>query len=442
VLRVALLVVVDESTPLRRAVQKLCPPLGLLYLQAWLQAHAPEVEVLVTWDVADVLRSEPHLIGLSSVTENFRMAEALASSLHATTGAPVLIGGAHISLVPQSLPAGCVAGVLGEGEQTLLELVRLLQQHGQLRAADLADVAGLVYRDTDGGLRRTPPRPVIRPLDSIPFPKRPAPDTRTTTHVITSRGCPFDCAFCSSATLTESYRMHSAEYVLDELSWIHEHVAPLHVKFFDDLFVANRKRVLALSELIASSGLVFPAGMSCFARTDLLDDELLAAMRRMGFTGLSIGIESGSPSILAKIGKRNSTERNQHVLDLCKKHGMITCCSFVIGWPGETEADLQHTHDFIERNRAAMHQVEICPAVPYPGTGLWTEARRQGIVSDDMDWSVLRDHSIYLDFDPDHYLYLNPAMPRDRFVDWTRTFRGVYQSFLHTHPNWMGKANM
>lgn len=283
---------------------------------------------------------------------------------------------------------------------------------------------------------------MIRPLDDLPFPKRPAPDTRSTTHVITSRGCPFDCAFCSSATLTSTYRMHSAAYVLEELTWIRDHVGPRHIKFFDDLFVANRKRVLELSELIVASGLRFEAGMSCFARTDLLDEELLVAMQRMGFTGLSIGIESGSERILGKVGKRNSVERNQRVLDLCKQHGMITCCSFVIGWPGETEEDLEDTRAFIERNRPAMHQVEICPAVPYPGTGLWTEALKLGLVSEQMDWSILRDHSIYLDFNPDDYLYLNPAMPRERFVDWTRRFRGVYESFLHSHPNWMGKANM
>lgn len=114
-LRLALLVVVDESTPLRRATQKVCPPLGLLYLQAYLAQHAPEVEVIVTWSVAEVVLARPDLIGLSSVTENFVMASVLATRLHEVTGAQVLIGGAHISLVPGSLPAACAAGGVGRG---------------------------------------------------------------------------------------------------------------------------------------------------------------------------------------------------------------------------------------------------------------------------------------------------------------------------------------
>lgn len=440
-MKLALLSVVDDSTPLRRLTQKMCAPLGLLYLEAWLAEHAPEVEVLVTYEPDAVVRFEPDLVGLSSVTENMVTAERLATQLAAATHAPVILGGAHISLVPASLPDACVAGVIGEGEATLTEIVRVFQANGTLTATLLESVAGLAIR-RDGEVVRTARRPVIQPIDSIPFPRRSWPGAHGISYLITSRGCPFNCAFCSSATLTDSYRMHSADYVLDALQWTHDNIAPTHIKFFDDLFVARRKRVFELADKVEAAGIRFPAGMSGFARTDLLDEDVIVALERLGFTGLSIGIESGSQRILDKVGKRNSVERNQQVLDLCRQHGITTGCSFVIGWPGETDADLEATARFIEDNRRSIHQIEICPAVPLPGTALWFEAKRAGRVDDDVDWSILRDHSLFTEFEVDDYLYINPDMPLPDFAVWVERYRDLYNSFLGSTTTWLSKRTL
>jgi radical SAM superfamily enzyme YgiQ (UPF0313 family) len=152
----------------------------------------------------------------------------------------------------------------------------------------------------------------------------------------------------------------------------------------------------------------------------------------MGVTRLSLGIESGSQRVLDRLNKKSSVALNQRALDLCARHGIPTCCSFVIGLPGETADDLAATLGFIERNRQVIAEIEVCPLVPFPGTPLWDEALRQGLVSLDMDWSRLRDHSDFSQFDPDAYLYLNPALDRATFDDYCLRFKDCYRKISAT----------
>ncbi|MBN2432399.1 MAG: B12-binding domain-containing radical SAM protein [Acidobacteria bacterium] len=426
-MKLGIIVVIDDSMPPRRFMQTMCPPLGVLSLQAYLAERSPDVDLCWDYDPAKILARQPDIIGLSAVTENFIALQNLLPRLRAHTTAPLILGGTHISLRPDLLPDEAALGVIGEGEETLRELLLLFARYGTLAPKRLSRVAGIVFRHPRRGVQVTPPRAPVRPLDRIPFPHRRILDPPDCIHLLTSRGCPYRCAFCSSPALWTSFRQYSADAVIAELIRLKADLDPPLIKFMDDLFVADRRRVRQIAAGLSDRGISFRQGYSAFARPNLLDEDLVGRLRRMGVVRLSLGIESGAQSILDRLDKRSSVALNQKALDLCARHGIRTCCSFVIGVPGETAAELTATLQFIERNRGSIHEIEICPLVPFPGTPLWDEALRQGRVHRNMDWSRLRDHSDFGQFEPETYLYLNPAMPRETFTDFCLRFKDVYR---------------
>jgi radical SAM superfamily enzyme YgiQ (UPF0313 family) len=171
-------------------------------------------------------------------------------------------------------------------------------------------------------------------------------------------------------------------------------------------------------------------GFSCFARAELLDREMIEILKKMGFTGVAIGIESGSPHILNLVKGKSTVDINQKALDLCKEYELYTTCSFIIGAPGETVKDLQMTHDFILLNESKITEIEICPLVPFPGTELWSYAEKKGLVSNNMDWGLLEDYSVFTQYNPDRYIYLNKDhVSFSDFNDYCLKFIQIYMHF-------------
>jgi len=425
-MKLGILAVADSSSKRRNFLQTMSPPLGLLSLKAYLGKRLPDVDFHWSYDVDEIVRWKPDLIGLSSVTENFGCVSDLAAQLGGEAGVPVILGGVHISLLPGQLPETCALGVLGEGEETLTELLRLYAAAGSFPADKLTEIAGIVFRHPLHDLVQTTRREPVTPLDSIPFPRREKADLSDTVHVITSRGCPYQCVFCSSPTLWPTFRMFSADHVCAELCWIKERIDPPYVKFMDDLFIADTSRLERLAVLLKNEGIAFRQGFRAFARPNLLTDHLLSVLKDIGFVELALGLESGSPVILNRMGKKTTLEINQRALDACARHGIPVCGSFLIGVPGETVDDLEATLGFIRRNRRTFSEIEICPVVPFPGTPLWLDARKQGLVDEKMDWGLLRDHSDFVEFRTDEYLYLNPVMSRAAFDNYCHKFLQLY----------------
>ncbi|HPZ07016.1 MAG TPA: radical SAM protein [Candidatus Eremiobacteraeota bacterium] len=428
-MKVALLSIVSEEDAIKQFVQKMCPPLGLFYIESYLKKHLPLVEVFISTDVNTVLEFKPQVIGISSVTENFCIALKTIEKIKNLIEVPVIIGGVHISLLPESLPSTCDIGVIGEGEETILELLKIFLTSGRFEESKLKDVKGIVFRRSDGSIIINSVRPLIRPLDLIPWPERHTLDLLKITHVISSRGCPYRCVFCSTSTFWNCYRTHSARYVADELKSIMKNVSPPHIKFFDDLFIADKERLRQLVGFVSKEGLRPPYGFSCFVRSELLNHEMLSLLKEMGFTGVAIGIESASPVILKMLKGQSTVEHHQSALNLCKEYGLNTTVSVILGMPGEKEEDLQMTYDFLEENEDKITEIEICPVVPFPGTKLWDYALKKGFVSPDMDWSLLEDYSIFTQFKPDRYIYLNEDMKFEVFYDYCFRFLNIYKHF-------------
>lgn len=421
-LRVALLEAHDTARP-----DRLFMPMGIAYLAAFVEREAG-VEARVFRTLDEAMAFSPDLVGISSVTPGFPFATTLADTIRADRDIPVILGGPHITGLPASLPEAFAAGVLGEGEETFSEIVRAVMRDGRLTGETLADMRGIVFHD--GVNRRvTGSRPFIRPLDGIPFPSRDwsgiVPNTLWS---FSSRGCPYRCRFCSTAEFWESYRVHSARYVIDELNHIVDMFDCRYHTFMDDLFAVNQKR---LTEIVALARAELKRKLSLTAtiRADLVTDAMCALLVDIGVQFVHLGLESGSDGVLSYLKKESTTAAvNQAALDVLVHHGIRAIGSFIIGAPNEGDEDIARTYDFIARNTrdGKLMSFTFGPLVPFPGTAVWAQAKERGLVRDaGMDWAALDIDIRY--FDPARYLLLNDKMSRERFAYWFHRFNDLWQ---------------
>lgn len=399
------------------------PCIGLYYLASYIEKYEPETRVKVFKTPEEVIKAKPDIIGISAVTENMSVAIDWAGKIREKTGAPILLGGNHISALPHMLPEIFDVGIIGEGEETLLELVKLIKNEPDWRKK-LPEVVGICFHQ-GGEVEITPQRPLIEPIEKIPYPRRDAGLWGTFHYMFTSRGCPYHCTFCSPCKIWRRYRAFPAKYVIGEMNSIFRNFIPSYIHFFDDLFIGDRERIKKLSKMVRKRGFHRAVSFGGHIRANLIDDEICMDLRRMNFVSGAFGAETGSDKIL-KFLKTGSTtvEMNQKAIDTCIKHGIQINPSFIIGTPGETAEDLDKTIEFIEKNRKKLAAIEIFIAMPYPGTPLWTMCKRRGLVSDDMDWDLFRTKAFFSEFElADNFLYVNEAMERDVFREYVRKFQ-------------------
>lgn len=402
-------------------------PMGIAYVGAYLEKFLPDSEIRVIENLEDALGWEPDLVGISSVTPNFPHATDMAREIRRHRDVPVVLGGPHITGMPRSLPAEFAAGVLSEGEVTFLEIARLVQRQGQIGPSELAEIAGLVHHG-EGSPTVTKARPFLRPLDDIPFPKRDWPGIELMPlWSFSSRGCPYRCRFCSTAEFWESYRMHSARYVIDELNMLIDTFDAQFHLFMDDLFAVNIKRLAEIAEL-AESELKRPMELTATIRADLVTEKMCQLLQRVGVIYCHLGLESGSDRVLSYLKKESTTAaRNQAAIDMLHEYGIQSIGSFIIGAPMEEDEDLEKTFEFIDRNTRSgkLMSFTFGPLVAFPGTAVWEDARARGLVDEqNIDWRTLDIDLRY--FDLESYNLLSP-LPRARFGYWFDRFNDLWE---------------
>jgi anaerobic magnesium-protoporphyrin IX monomethyl ester cyclase len=379
-----------------RPYQQSLPSLGLGYLIAYLKRHCPSVEAVFCLTEKDLLESGADVVAISSTSENYDDACRTAQRVREADGALVVLGGVHVTALPHRLPEVFDIGVLGEGEETLRELVRLLESAPRPDPADLQSIAGVCYRDNGGNVFRTAARKQIRDLDSLPFPDRDALGSKWKTpysqavHLIASRGCPYKCSFCASGRLWKNYRVFSAEYVVAEIEHVIEKYDPREIHFFDDLFIAHKGRFRKFSELIETRGLHRDRVFRTWARADMIDEEMADRLARLNFRSVDFGVESGCQKVLEYLGKSEVTpEINERAINLLADRGISVGVSMIIGAPNETRDQLEMTYQFLESIRSKVDRLGVGLLMPLPGTPVWDEALERGIVSEDMEWDRL-----------------------------------------------------
>ncbi len=356
-------------------------PYGLLSLAAQALRNGLNAQIFnisnFPWTDIELLirRLDADLFGLSCMTSNRRGVAMLAQMIrNIHPKSHIVVGGPHVTALPietlQHIPAIDTV-IVGEGEQTFLDIIRCLRENRPVRG-----IPGTAWRSPDG-YQLGPHREQIRDLDALASPF----DYFNMHTVLTSRGCPMQCTFCSSSLMWgKRVRFHSAEYVLEMLETaIHRHGQRI-ISFKDDTFTANKPRVLAICEGIRKRHLEFI--WSCDTRADYLDDELLYEMRRSGCVRISVGVESASNIILKNIKKRLSLNRLFEVTQAAKKFGIQIRYYMMVGNRGETQETFQQSLDFI--NRAKPNQFVFSQLHLYPGTEEFDIFEKQGLVSPEM----------------------------------------------------------
>ena len=344
-------------------------PLGILYLAAYLEQRGTAVEVFDTTFASRpalerrLLDARPDVVGVYtnlmtkiSVLAIVRFIRSRPELAHTR----VVLGGPEVTHhVDRFLEHGADVIVIGEGEETTHALVGAWREGGP--NAPLGDIPGLAFRD--GVTRetvRTAPRGLLKSLDELPMPKREAVDLQPyldawrTRHgsnavsVSTMRGCPYSCRWCSRAVYGESYRRRSANLVADEIQLIVDRYHPDSLWFVDDVFTINHSWLAALTDELARRNLRVP--YECITRADRLNERAVGLLQQSGCFRVWIGAESGSQKILDAMDRRVTVEQVRDMIQLAKKHGIETGTFIMLGYPGETEADIEAT---IEHLKAA-----------------------------------------------------------------------------------------
>ena len=374
------------------------PPMGLTYLAAVLEKYGYHVEILDAPVLSlsheqieeEIKKREPDIVGITATTAMINSALQVAKT--AKTVLPesiVVLGGIHVTFSYEStmrenpfVDIVCI----GEGEYTLLELVQTLEKEG-----DLKNVKGIVYRK-NGELVKNQPRPLIENLDELPFPARHLlpmhkykafGENMILGTILTSRGCPFNCIFCSSSLLFgKKFRARSPKNVVDEVEQFQEAYKTRYVEFVDDTFTFDRKRAEAICKEIIDRKL--DTRWVCSCRVDLIDKELMQTLKKAGCVMIYFGVESGVQRIINLMRKGIKLEQAERVMKWAREVGIETVASFVFGIPGETWEDAMQTIKFAKKLNPDYVQFSI--ATPFPGTELYQIAKREGLLLTE-DWS-------------------------------------------------------
>jgi len=374
------------------------PPLGLAYLAAALESAGVEVKILdlvVFPYSASMLQTlledfKPQIAGLTAVTMSFDNAIEVVKAIKAIDPDIITVmGGPHVTFCARETLKGhpeLDVVVLGEGERTVVELARSLQ-NGHDR---LAGVPGIAYR-RGSQICETEKRERIQDLDALPLPARhllPLGRYRALgmpISITTSRGCPFKCIFCVGRKMVGArIRYHSPTRVVDELQYLN--TLKFHqINLADDLFTANKAHCLAVCDEILKRGLQLR--WTSFARVDTVSDAVLTKMKAAGCRAVSFGIESADPDILKTIRKGITRQQVVDAVQMCARAGILAHASFILGLPGETPQTILETIKFGENLKALGLSFGFHLLAPFPGTEVRAESRRYNLKILTDDWS-------------------------------------------------------
>jgi radical SAM superfamily enzyme YgiQ (UPF0313 family) len=381
------------------------PPLGLAYLGSTLEKEKIKVrildanaEMLSVQETADRAVSSPsRFIGFTSVTTTIPLVYEICQKIKEKSDKTIILGGPHVTFMAKRTLNECEAVdivVRGEGEQTLTDVIR-----GE---KGLDKIEGITYRDTD--IKENSNRIPDRNIDDFPFPARhllslelyrPGPffnigvSGRKFGRMITARGCPNKCVFCSSAHFWGKLRMRSPDNIVREIEHMVETYGTTHLDFLDDTLTLNRKRTGKICDLLIQKDINID--WTCYSRVNTVSDDLIRKMKKSGCFGIMFGIESGNQKILDGIKKNTTIEQARKAVKTVKKHGIKVMCDFMIGLPGDDLKTVNQTIDFA---------IELSPdfaffsmTTPFPGTELYRTGQELGLLASNYEWDAMNLHS-------------------------------------------------
>jgi radical SAM superfamily enzyme YgiQ (UPF0313 family) len=388
------------------------PPIGLAYLAAYARQQAKQDNHSLDFKIVDSLAEkiefkdlpgiitsyQPDVIGINFYTEN-RFEALKTAEIIKKSNRDILIvgGGPHATLATDDTLRNFGAFdllVRGEGELKFYNILKACLGYGTI-----STVGGVSYRDADK-LIHNPDLPHIKDLDSIPYPAHDllkmdryfgSLDWTETTEkmamLVTSRGCPYKCNFCSSAKVWGNrYRTRTPENIVGEIKQIKNFYQISAIIFFDDTLTINKKRTLTLCEEITKNQL--DIRWLTHSRVDAMNEEMMVKMKEAGCVGIMFGVESGSQRIIDEVIKKKITvAQAKEVSHLSKKLNMTNNFSYIISHPQETEEDVEKTMDMVKLHLQDNQTTVLNIMRLYPGTYLEDYAVNQKLVPADFSWS-------------------------------------------------------
>jgi len=376
-------------------------PLGISLLGTILRDAGHEVKLLdgsFDRDLGrirgEIARFRPDMVAVSCSTDLFPNGEEVLAAAR-KQGCITVAGGPHPTIAPLETlnNADIDFVVVGEGEVTLVELVRTLEESG-----DPAGVDGIGCR-RNGTPLLTRRREFIRDLDSLPLADRELLDTfprylqGMAFNVSAIRGCPFNCTFCQPTLFNlfgKHIRSRSAENVVKELELLHRRYRIRDFFFVDDLFTVSRSWLEAFRDALSGAGLAGKIRFSINSRVDLIDEEIIRLLREIGTYYLLLGLESGSQKMLDVCNKGTTTAQGVRAITLAREYGIRTHAYILLGLPGETRETLLETEAMIEALRPDTIHVSV--ATPFIGTALYEDCHEKELLGE----SGYAGHDYYL----------------------------------------------
>lgn len=401
------------NPPIREWAEPNCVPLGLGYIASTLQAAGYSIDMLdinayryPKDEVISILKGKnPDLILTGGIITVYNYLKWLTSQLKVLYhDVPIMIGGSVSTSIPEialntlDVDIACI----GEGEVTTVEAANCIEQN-----KELSSVKGIYYRH-DGEILRNGMREPIKDMDSIPFPaydlfpmdiyvnnpvgyvnkdkwgsgSRVVDDVPKSMNINVTRGCPYNCKFCYCDYLGPGYRHRSAQNVMEEMDFLNDEYGVTYFLWADDEPMINKKFIREFCDLMVKSKRDYQFALA--GRVNLVNEKMLTELKTAGCNMVAYGIESGSQKMLDAMNKQVTIEQAKNAIKLTKKIFGDADCSFMIGYPGETDETIQETIDFCKELDLAPEVIFF--ATPYPGTELYEYAKKLGLIGDEAEY--------------------------------------------------------
>jgi anaerobic magnesium-protoporphyrin IX monomethyl ester cyclase len=389
-----------------QAIMRPYVPLGILYISAWLEKHGYENRVFdstfSSFDLlcAALLEDRPDAVGiytnLMTKLNVLRIIQYIKSreELRHTR---IVLGGPEVrNHVDNFLQHGADFIVLGEGEQTMLELVQWIDKK---TGKEISEIEGLAYINA-GGVHINRERAKLRDLSELPLPNRKRVDLQlyfdawknrhgvSAASVSTMRGCPYSCKWCSRAVYGQSYRRRSPSQVADELQWISSNYKVDSIWFVDDVFTISHKWLDEFAEEVRRRNVVTP--YECITRADRMNESVIKKLKESGCFRVWIGAESGSQKVIDLMDRRVEVEQVQKMINLSQQHGIQAGTFIMVGYPGETREDIYATVQHLKKADPDLFTITV--AYPIKGTPLYAEVEDRFVKQ--LPWESSTDRDI------------------------------------------------
>ena len=397
----------------RLYLDKSYPPLGLGYIAAILEKQGYNIKAIDLIDSKfeeseEILRKEkPQIVGISCNLTDYRWSSFKLAQIAKKIDPNVIVvmGGSHATHMYEQIMNNFPVDIIVrfEGELTFLELMKALETSSDLRA-----VKGIVYREKKD-IVKNEDRPPIADLDSLPFPALhffdfdryihyPSPvkvkgknvSELRSRNIMASRGCPYRCQYCSIAAFWGTCRFRSVINVVDEIEALYKKSGVTHLNFFDDAFTLDKERVIEICrEIIRRKLKIF---WECVTRVDFVSSEMLEWMKKAGCVSVSYGVESGSPTVLKAVNKKQTISQIFNAFKMTHAAGIKAYILLMIGNPNETEKSINETIELIRLVKP--DKIRTTLTMIYPATELYEVCKKKGIIDDDY-WLTDKAAPIY-----------------------------------------------